>query len=407
MSSLSDRYPMIVRAYQQAEGRTPSDEEILSQTGNGQFAPNDPRIANSVANIVASGQGGTNSSVPLPRGIGTDAEVDQANQFARAQPWYQAMLAQWGQDPSNVRLDSREQELLLDELRQRGIAVSDHFEIDQSGNITPKSGLGKKLLIGAAIGGAALTGLGLAGIGPMAGMFGTGAAAAEAGGVLPSTTIGSGFVPAIAGGTGLTTAGVAGGVAGATGAAGAVGAGALQKVGSALGAKGVGSLLSGIGQGVGSATTAAGNNALEQEKLALDANALNTSGQSAFVNELLSMADTEGAQRKTALRDLYRSSYVDHPSVSPYNPVGAPVLSDQYRTAVKQLGDQGSSMLAKPLAYDVASMPSPSFTPINIKDVQGATNTKPGALQKIGNWVGPALTTTGKILGLFGHGGQG
>src|SRR5581483_3255758 len=190
MSALSDRYPSIVHAYQQAFNRAPSDDEILSQTGNGQFSPNDPRIAYSVANIVGASPTGKTSGngLTLPGGISDDASVNQANQFARSTPWYQAMLEAWGQDPKNVHLTPQEQQTLLAAMREQGINVSDHFEVDASGNITPKSDVGKKILIGAAIGGAALTGLGIAGIGPMAGLFGgegaaAGTAAAGAGGV--------------------------------------------------------------------------------------------------------------------------------------------------------------------------------------------------------------------------------
>lgn len=457
MSALSDKYPAIVRAYQQAFGYVPSDEEIASQTGGGQFAPNDPRIAFSIANIIAAGPGGTNTDVSLPRGIGTEAEVDQANQYMRAQPWYQALMRQWGQDPGHPKLNDQQRQILMDEARTRGIGISQNaFEIDASGNIHDKGmGLGKKILIGAGIGAAALTGLGAAGIGPMAGLFGGGGAAAGAGGAataageaapLASTTIGTGFVPALAGvapsgavdaamtgsllssatlpaagaefgtATPLASTAIGSGAAdlpagaatnmgdiGAAATAGAkTGPNALQKIGNAMGSGKVGDLLSGAGQAVGAATTAAGQNALDQEKLALDANQQNITGQSAFVNELLNMANEEAAQRKTALRDVYRSSFMANPRVSPFDPSGGPVLSDQYKTVAGGLGDQGAGILSNPLAYNVATMPKPTFTPINIKDVQGSTNTKPGALQNIGNWLSPALTVGGKIVNLFG-----
>ncbi|MDQ3170238.1 MAG: hypothetical protein M3Q55_08890, partial [Acidobacteriota bacterium] len=52
--SLASRYPSIVDAYKTYLGRSPSDAEILSQTGNGTFAPSDPRLSRSVQNIAQS-----------------------------------------------------------------------------------------------------------------------------------------------------------------------------------------------------------------------------------------------------------------------------------------------------------------------------------------------------------------
>lgn len=459
MSALSDKYPSIVRAYQQAFGRDPSDDEILSQTGGGSFSPNDSRIAFSVANIVAAGQGGTNTDVSLPKGIGSDAEVNQANEYARSQPWYQAMLKQWGQDPSNVKLSKDEQQTLLNQMRERGINVSDHFEVDASGNITPKSGLGKKILIGAAIGGAALTGLGLAGIGPMAGLFGGGTAAAAGGaeataGISPELGMSAALpgalstVPALgtagaAGAAGAGAAGLAGvesgmssalpgaletvpslggvlpstaigtgmstlpaGLSSGTSAAGAAaaGAGSASKLAAALKAGDMATvrdILSAAGSGVSAATQAAGQNRLDQEKLALDASGQNIQGQSAFVNELLGMAGEEAKQRKSALGDVYRSSMAKTPRVSPFDPVGGPNLSQQYLDTAAAMGNQGAALLAKGPSYNVADMTRPTFTPIDIKNVPGATNTKPGTMEKIGQWLGPATSIGSKIIGLF------
>lgn len=463
MSALSDKYGAIVRAYQDAFGRDPSDEEILSQTGNGTFDPSDRRIAFSVANIIASGDSGTNNTTTLPKGIGTDAEVNQANQYARSQPWYQAMLKQWGQDPSHVKLDQSEQDTLLAQLRQRGINVSDHFTVDESGNIAPKSELGKKILIGAAIGGAALTGLGLAGVGPMAGLFGAGGEAAAgatgaaeaAGGVLPSTTIGTGMmateaglspfeaaaaesglaagagaaglagvesgmssalpgvmesVPALGGalpstaiGTGMATlpAGAAPSIAAPTAAG--VGASTMSKIANAVkgGSGKISDLLGAAGAGVGAATSAAGQNALNQEKLGLDANAQNISGQSAAVNENLGLAQEEAAQRATELKNIARASYAKNPRVSPFDPVGGPKLDSTYMAVLNALEGQGASALSSAPTFDVSKMPKPSYTPISIKDVQGATGTAPSTLQKIGTWLSPGLTVAGKIASAF------
>src|SRR5437773_2374824 len=92
----------------------------------------------------------------LPSGIGSSAEVDQANSFMREQPWYQDFLSQQGQGQGAVTLSGDQQKKLLDLARQQGIGISDHFQIDEAGNIHPKSHLARNLLIAAGIGAGAV-----------------------------------------------------------------------------------------------------------------------------------------------------------------------------------------------------------------------------------------------------------
>lgn len=54
--SFASRYPSIVEAYRKFLGREPSEAEIAGQTGNGSFAPNDPRINSSIGNIQWSAE---------------------------------------------------------------------------------------------------------------------------------------------------------------------------------------------------------------------------------------------------------------------------------------------------------------------------------------------------------------
>lgn len=179
----------------------------------------------------------------------------------------------------------------------------------------------------------------------------------------------------------------------------------LGTIGKALttGSK-IGDILGAAGQGIGAATTAAGNNALDQEKLALDANSQNISGQSAFINEALGLASEEDKQRKSALQDAYRASYAQNPRVSPFDPVGAPKLSSTYMDILSAMEGQAKNKLTSPAQYDTSKIPAPTpYTPIDIKNVQGATNTSPSTLQKIGQWVGPGLTIGSKIASLLGH----
>lgn len=146
----------------------------------------------------------------LPSGIGNAAQAQQATWFLRNQPWYQAWLKSKGLTPrgdafGDVTLTDAQQEELLALARQKGIGISDHWEINQNGQIGEKGmGLGKKILIGAGIGGLALTGLGAAGIGPLAGLLG-GGTTALGGGALAAGVDTSGLYGPLAGAYGLAT----------------------------------------------------------------------------------------------------------------------------------------------------------------------------------------------------------
>ena len=270
-----------------------------------------------------------------------------------------------------------------------------------------------------------------------------GAAAAGLGGVEGGAASGLGAAALPGAGTALggATAAEAAGAVGATGAAGdalassatvptatgtvaggsGMGATGLASDGSTLAADGSGSTLSSLakggvsstlqalGKGVGDATTAAGNNALNQEQLGLQANNSNIAGQSAFENELMNRAKTEAAQRNSALADVYRQSYATNggtgsgPRVSPYNPAGSPAQSPAYLAALKNLQGQGSATLANPAAYSTTAMPTlKPYNPIDPANVQGATNTKPSALQTAGEWVSPALSTLSALSKYWG-----
>lgn len=164
----------------------------------------------------------------------------------------------------------------------------------------------------------------------------------------------------------------------------------------------IANLLGETGAAIGKAGTAAGNNALDQEKLALDANAQNITGQSAFENELLNRAKEETSQRGIDLRNEFIASNMDNAPVSPFDPVGRPTYSPQYRSTVQTLANQGSAALSKPPQYATGSFPQlQPYTPIPPANVQGATNTKPGAISTVANWLAPTATIGKSILDLF------
>ena len=157
-------------------------------------------------------------------------------------------------------------------------------------------------------------------------------------------------------------------------------------------------LLGAAGSSIGAANTAAGNNRLEQERLGLQANQENITGQSAFENALINRAALEDTQRKNALKDVYMNSYAQNPRVSPYDPAGAPKYSPQYMSTLGNVANFGQGMLSSAPSYSAGNFPAlPPYKPINVKDVQGSTGTTPSTLSNIANWAGPTLSIASKI----------
>lgn len=149
-----------------------------------------------------------------------ESEVNAFNSWMRSQPWWQNIKAQGG----NGDISDQQQKAIVQAAQANGISVPKDFHIDEAGNFNQKSRVKRNLIIGAAIGGAALTG-GLALSGAFAGSggaaIGGAAGTTGAGGTLGATTIGTGFLPAIAGGTGISSAGLGAGAGAAASAAGA------------------------------------------------------------------------------------------------------------------------------------------------------------------------------------------
>lgn len=338
----------------------------------------------------------------IPKGA-TETSIDNVNIWMRSTPWYQEKMREWGQDPGHPTLTKSQSQQLMNMARQQGVQVDDSVELDNHGNFNPKGHKLRNTLLVAGIAGATLATMGAAGM--FAGAAGPAAASAAAptaagaaggaGGVLGSTAIGSGFIPAI---PALSSgASAAAGAAGGSGVLGTVGS-LASKGGSTLGK--IGDILGAAGTGVSNATTAAGNNALDQEKLGLEANAQNITGNTAFETAMLNRAKQEGTERTGALKDVYRKSYSENPSVGPFNPKGAPTFSQQYKDTLSGLADQGAGKLKESPTYSTDKMaPVTPYIPIKPDDVQGATGTEPGTLQKIGNYLGPALNVAGQVAG--------
>jgi hypothetical protein len=168
----------------------------------------------------------------------------------RNSPLWQNFMRQLGYDTSrhaNIKLSDQQQKQLEQQLARSGMQIPGGMHIDPAGNLNQKNRLLRNIGIGAAIGGGALTGLGLAGMGPLSGLGGGAAASgggAAASGVLPSSSLPvaslMGGAPAIAS-QGVSAGLGAGMGAGAAGAMGAAAGGAGSALGGA--ASGGGSLL--------------------------------------------------------------------------------------------------------------------------------------------------------------------
>lgn len=358
-----------------------------------------------------------------------DWEINNFNQWMRSQPgWAEAQK----QGPDSVKQF----------LQKMGIPVEKDLHIDDAGNVHKGSWWdrhGKQILEGAAIGGLALTGLGAAGIGPLSGVLGGAAdagtiagstadetAAALAGGaettggLAPELATGigdlalgqspelmAGFAPEAA--TGAVTSG-AGEFVGPTleqmtGTAGVPGSTSIGDLATGaakgLGKKSISDMLGSVGKGIGDATTAAGQNRLNQENLGLEANQQNISGQSAFENELMARAKLENDQRQQALKDAYRSSYAQSPHADLWGNSSQPQpYSPSYIKGLQNLDTQATSKLASGPQYDTSKMPGlQPYAPVPINNVPGATGTQPTGLEKAGSWVGPAATIASKVPG--------
>src|SRR5437660_6940045 len=102
----------------------------------------------------------------------------------------------------------------------------------------------------------------------------------------------------------------------------------------------------------------------------------------------MNRAKLEEAQRKNALQDVYRRSASTQSS--PYNP--RPTQnSPAYTQALSELEQQGMNRLKTAPQYGTDVMqPLAPFAP-----------TKQGTVEKVGSYVGPALSTVGTLANLY------
>ena len=117
---------------------------------------------------------------------GTEAQINEVNYWMRQQPWYRALLDQWGQnDQTGVKLSKAQRDQLMGLARQNGIDVTNDTEIDPAGNLNPKGHKLRNTLIIAGLAAATLATAGAAGAfggSALAGSAGAGAGGAAAAG---------------------------------------------------------------------------------------------------------------------------------------------------------------------------------------------------------------------------------
>lgn len=311
---------------------------------------------------------------PYPPGLGNDQQASQATAAMRQEPWYNAMLKAWGlQNPPEgvnggnpvdaqgnpAKLSDEQRQAMLNAASGHGIGLNNKYDqIDENGQISEAHHKLKKLLIGAAVGGLALTGLGAAGIGPLAGVFG-GAGAAGAGGAAAAEGAG-----AAGAGSGLTAAGVLGGV------------------GTAIS---TGSKIAGLlGAGKDTTQTLGAQSAAESNQLAN--------------NRLIASKVDQGgpAADQQAFRNAMRAGIV-----AKMDPNAAPININGH--AQTSLVTPENINYAKTLQSQLAARQAAgkSATTFGVPDPTQAELDAGGRAKTLGN-VGNAIDTGSKIANLFG-----
>jgi hypothetical protein len=143
---------------------------------------------------------------------------------------------------------------------------------------------------------------------------------------------------------------------------------------------------------IGSAATASGNNRLNQEQIGVGVNRDNIAGNAQYEDQLLARAALEAKERQLALRDIMRRNAMVNPHISEFNTRGPVKYSDAMTAALSELEKRGLERVQSAPRYDSTTLPDVrAYTPIDIKDVQGATGTKKGAAETIADYAAPAL----------------
>jgi hypothetical protein len=154
-------------------------------------------------------------------------------------------------------------------------------------------------------------------------------------------------------------------------------------------------ILGAAGGAIGAATSASGQNRLNQQNLTMQANRDNIAGNASYENSLGKRAEQEAAERKRARMDIMRASAVKNPNVSQFNTQGPRKYSPEMLAAMTELEKRGLQRLQMEDQYTTDKMPKlAGYTPLatNAKQLQKQTGTEKGLMETIGDFAAPGLS---------------
>lgn len=256
----------------------------------------------------------------------SEQELSEINATLRSNPAYQEFLRSMGIDPAGpIKLTDQQREQAKAFLRSQGVPLEGGMEIDPAGNINQNEGVGKwakDWRTYAAIG-AGIAGLGVAGIGPLAGVMGGGSAAGGSGAVNAAGVFTN---PAYAGAMApFAPAGMAAGAATGTAAAAGGGGGFFNRAWDFMNGKS-GQILGAAGKAFGSAADTAAHNRGVQFDADIAKAQLEQQAERDYNDQMLKREQEGRAKQKNAWEMMNRAAYVqDAPAnlnttnLSPYS----------------------------------------------------------------------------------------
>lgn len=187
--------------------------------------------------------------------------------------------------------------------------------------------------------------------------------------LLPSTTIGTGALAPITGGTGSALSG------------GISGGGVLNTLANTLPL---------AGKAISAATQSAGQTQLTNNDLTARAAQINNQAEQARQSDLQNLSTQEREQRASDITNLAKNSFVQNPFHSPFNPAAPQAYSPGYTEGLSDIEKQALARLAKPPTYDPTAIAPKPVTPY-------VPDTSQSGLQKTGNILAPTLTIAGAL----------
>lgn len=321
-----------------------------------------------------------------------EEQINALNLAMRQQPWYQDFFRSRGLNPDRVQLSGSQQAALSALAAANGFQLGDRMKIDAAGNINQKGGFAgmptwAKIAISAAPAAATL-GFGAAGIGPAAGLFGSGGAgAAGTGATTAAGAAGaSSSLPTLASASLTSGLGVSPSLTGASTLGGVITTGAgyagnratpsvFGKIADSL--TNPSNLMSMGGRVLGAMGQAGAQNRGAQIEAQLAADRMGLERDQLRLQAEKSARDNQSDAMNKALWGQY---------VSNYQPSGQGKLdhsiSDEARAAGKTLYEQAAEL-----------MRSGNYTNVNPQTTSyDQMPTKPGLMERIATYAAPGLS---------------